>query len=158
MNDQDVLARVTASQGRRVMGVGALGLLGLLCIWIGFATNPAAIWQAFVVFLGVFALVMAVRMWRATASSIELTETELRDSDGTRIALVSEIIAMDRGMFAFKPSNGFLLKLSVSHERSWRPGLWWRIGRRVGVGGMTPGSQTKMMAEIIAAMLARREY
>jgi hypothetical protein len=38
----------------------------------------------------------------------------------------------------------------------WVPGLWWRIGRSVGVGGMTGAAETKMMAEMIEAMIAVR--
>lgn len=89
---------------------------------------------------------------------IELTPTELRDGDGTVIARVADIEALDRGVFAFKPSNGFLLRTAAGTQDGnvWRPGLWWRIGRRVGIGGMTPGSQTKFMSEIISAMMASR--
>jgi len=108
--------------------------------------------------MGGLALWMADKMRRATAGAIELTATELRDSDGTVIARVEDIIGLDRGVFAFKPSNGFLLrtKPGTGGDRIWRPGLWWRIGRRIGVGGMTPGSQTKFMSEIISAMMAER--
>jgi hypothetical protein len=38
--------------------------------------------------------------------------------------------------------------------RRWQPGLWWRLGKRVGVGGVAPGHQTKAMAQIIEALLA----
>ncbi len=47
--------------------------------------------------------------------------------------------------------------VNLKHRDEWRPGLWWRVGRRIGVGGMTPASQTKFMSEIIAAMIAQRD-
>ena len=100
---------------------------------------------------------MAEMMRRATANALELTRTELRDTSGVVLTSVEQIIALDRGIFAFKPSNGFLLKLSGGHQRSWRPGLWCRLGNRIGVGGMTPGYQTKFMAEMISAMIAERD-
>jgi len=31
------------------------------------------------------------------------------------------------------------------------------MGRRIGIGGMTPGSQTKFMSEVLAAMMATRD-
>ena len=37
------------------------------------------------------------------------------------------------------------------------PGLWWRIGRRIGVGGVTPASQSKVMADLITARLIERD-
>lgn len=153
----EVLAVVRASMGRRVLGLTSLAILGVLLIYIAFSQPPALIWQAFLIIVGVAALWLADAMRRATGSSIELTPTELRDADGTRIALVSEITGMDRGFFAFKPSNGFLLKTRSGAGRVWRPGLWWRMGRRIGVGGMTPGSQTKFMSEVLAAMMAERD-
>ena len=63
---------------------------------------------------------------------------------------------MDRGAFAFKPSNGFMLKLSRKGPFAWEPGIWWRIGRRVGVGGVTPGTPAKVMAEMIQERITRR--
>jgi hypothetical protein len=35
--------------------------------------------------------------------------------------------------------------------------MWWRFGTCVGVGGMTPGPQTKFMAETILAMITKRD-
>lgn len=155
--DTEILATVKASGGRRFLGIGLLAILGVLVIYVAIVTPPSFGWRVFLIVLGVIALMVADAMRRSTAHVLELTRTELRDSGGVVIADVSEITGIDRGAFAFKPSNGFLLKLKSPRPRSWRPGLWWRFGRRVGVGGMTPGRQTKYMAEIIAVMLAERE-
>lgn len=153
----EILATANAAAGRRYLGMGMLAMLGLLLIYIAVAQSPTLVWRLFLVLLGVAALWMADKMRRATATRIELTETELRDSDGTVIALIADIEGMDRGFFAFKPSNGFLLRTGAAGASEWRPGLWWRMGRRIGVGGMTPASQTKFMSEIIAAMMAQRD-
>lgn len=155
--DTDVLATVAASSGRRFLGIGLLSLLGVLVIYVAFASPPSFGWQVFLIALGVVALMMADAMRRSTAFTLELTRTELRDSSGIVLARVADIASIDRGTFAFKPSNGFLLRIKTPDTRKWRPGLWWRMGRRVGVGGMTPGRQTKYMSEIIAVMLAERD-
>jgi hypothetical protein len=63
---------------------------------------------------------------------------------------------VERGAFAFKPSNGFLVRLDKPLGRGWAPGLWWRLGRLLGVGGVTSASQSKAMAEILSLELARR--
>lgn len=157
MRDEEILATVNASAGRRWLGMVSLGFLGVMVIWIAFASTPQIEWRVFLVGVGFAAILLADKIRRATSSRIELTDTELRDSDGTVIAQIEDIMAIDRGFFAFKPSNGFLLKLRKGDARIWRPGLWWRLGRRVGVGGMTPGSQTKFMSEIIAIKLAERD-
>ena len=64
---------------------------------------------------------------------------------------------MDRGTFAFKPSNGFLLRTATKQPRLWKPGLYWRMGRRIGVGGITRAAEAKLMADVIAVRLAERQ-
>ncbi|WP_299368316.1 hypothetical protein [uncultured Tateyamaria sp.] len=152
-----VLATITASPGRRILGIGSLWVLSLLVIYVAIVQPPAMGWQLFLFALGGGSIWIAEQMRRATALSLELTMQELRDSSGEVLAKADDIHSIDRGMFAFKPSNGFLLRLSTPAARTWRPGLWWRMGRRVGVGGMTPGHQAKFMAEMISAMIAERD-
>lgn len=155
--DDEILATVAASAGRRFLGIGMLAILGVMVLYVALTNPPALGWQIFLLAFGTIALMVADAMRRATAFRLELTREELRDTGGEVIARVAEIRSVDRGAFAFKPSNGFLLRTSASAPRRWRPGLWWRIGARIGVGGMTPGRQTRNMAEIIAIMIAERD-
>ena len=154
MSDE-VLATVHASPPRRAMGFGTLAGLGVLLLYIAFMQPPALHWQVFLIVLGAGALWLAQHMWQVTGRHLELTATELRDSDGTVLARVEDIASVDRSAFAMKPSNGFSIKTHRPQARCWRPGMWWRIGRRVAVGGVTPGSQTRPMADIISMLIAR---
>lgn len=153
----EILARIETSAGRRVIGVGMLFFLGGLLIYVALTTPPQTLgWQLFLIALGGISLWAGERMRQATKLSLELTRQELRDSSGEVLARVDDMVGLDRGMFAFKPSNGFILKANRPQAGRWRPGLYWRMGRRIGVGGVTPGSQTKMMADMIAALIAER--
>ena len=153
---EDVLARVQASTPRRWLGVGMVATVGSMVIYVALATPPELGWQVFLIAMGVASFWLAQRMWLATQDAIELTRAELRTSSGQVICAIKDIEAVDRGIFAFKPSNGFLLKTRKASERSWAPGLWWRLGRRVGIGGMTSAAETKFMSEILSALLAER--
>lgn len=155
--DEEVLAVIAASPVRRWIGVGMLAGVAVFAFWIVLAGAPSLAWQVFLVLTGGAALWLAERMRRATEARLELTATELRDSSGVRLALVEEIETVERGALAFKPSNGFMIRTRTPGSRIWRPGLWWRMGRRIGVGGVTPGHQGKLMADIIAAMLLQRK-
>ncbi|WP_299546791.1 hypothetical protein [uncultured Tateyamaria sp.] len=152
----EVIATINASPGRRILGIGSLWILSLMVIYVAIVRPPEIGWQLFLFALGGGSIWIAEKMRRATALTLELTPEELRDSSGQVVARTDDIQSLDRGMFAFKPSNGFLLRLNGSDGRAWRPGLWWRLGNRVGVGGMTPGHQAKFMAEILSAMIAER--
>lgn len=155
--DDEVLATVRASKPRRFLGIAMLLILGALLIYTALIHPPAVFgWQVFLIGLGAACLWIAERMRIATGQAVELTREGLRTSDGELIAGMEEIVSVDRSMFVFKPSNGFIVRLKKGAPRRWQPGLWWRLGARVGIGGVTPGSQSKMMADMLAVMLAKR--
>lgn len=133
-------------------------LLGVLLIYVAILQPPSLGWVVFLLALGTGSLMLADKMRRSTGRVIELTRTELRDSTGDVIAKVADIQNVDRGFFAFKPSNGFLMRTSVpAGPRAWHPGMWWRVGRQIGVGGVTPGSQTKFLTEVLVILIAERD-
>ncbi|WP_282118798.1 hypothetical protein [Ruegeria atlantica] len=146
---QEILATVRPSSSRRWIGVGMLSTVGVLVIYVALTTPPEPAWLVFLLVVGVAAFWLAYRMWQATSDWIELTETELRTGSGQVIARVEDIESIDQGVFAFKPSNGFLLKTTESARNSWAPGLWWRLGRRVGIGGLTTAAETKFMLQVL---------
>jgi hypothetical protein len=153
-----VLARLQASAPRRAVGAAMLASLGGLLIYMALTHPPEAIiWLLFLLAGGAGVLWLSVRLWQASAVALELTARELREAGGGQIlARLDEIETVARGVFAFKPSNGFLLTLRSPAPRHWSPGLWWRMGRRIGIGGVTPRLEARQMAEILDMELARR--
>ncbi len=155
-DETEVLATIRASGPRRVFGIGTLAILGGLLVYLGLATSPAPLWQVFLLVLGVLALWLADSARRATNNTIELTRKGLATDAGEEIAALDNIATIKRGMFDLKPSNGFTVVLKSPRSRRWQPGLWWALGRRVGIGGVTPGSEAKSMAQIIEALLVEK--
>lgn len=155
--DDEVLAHVQASVVRRWVGVAMLACVGIALIYVAVTAPPVFGWQVFLIVFGGLIIGFAEKVRRVTEHGLELTETELRDTQGTVLALITDIEGLDRGFFAFKPSNGFLIRTKTPGTRAWRPGMWWRFGRRIGIGGVMPASQTKMMAEALAFTIARRD-
>lgn len=155
-DDSGVYARAAASPGRRWLGVGMQYLLGLLILYVLFVQPPAAGWAVVMAVVGVGALILGDSMRRATVRRLELHRDTLRDDTGLVIARIEDVVAVERGVFAFKPSNGFVLVMKEKGDRAWAPGLWWRAGRRVGIGGVLPQAETKFMAEVIATWIAQR--
>ena len=158
MPDPTPIQILRPQPARRVLAFGMQMALGVLVLWIALTTPPEGlVWRAFLVVLGLAALWLGLRGWTGGATGIVLDEGGLRTEDGRPIAPLSDIARVERGTFAFKPSNGFVLRLTRPLPRAWTPGLWWRVGRRVGVGGVTGGAEGRMMADALAAMVARRE-
>lgn len=152
-DENGVYARVHAAPVRRLFGYGVVFGLGALVIYVTLVQPPQLVWLVFMLGFGVTMLWLAERLRRATMMVIELTKTEVRDSSGAVLARIADIRSVERGTFAFKPSNGFTLVLHTKQPRAWAPGLWWRFGRRVGVGGVTAAGPSKLMAEQLAVMI-----
>lgn len=153
----DAQTKIQASQPRRWLGIGMLFFLGALLIYVAFATPPDLGWQVFLLIVGGASLWVGDKMRRATEGWIELRDDILVDQNGDVIARIDDIEKVDRGMLAFKPSNGFMLKTKTPAPNRWEPGLWWRVGRRIGVGGVTPARQSKVMADLISTKLMLRD-
>jgi len=148
--------RIEASTPRRWLGVGMLMFLGGLLIYVAFAAPPDLAWQVFLLVMGGVSLWLGEKMRRATEGWIEFKDNALVNQSGEVIAHIDDIEKVERGMLAFKPSNGFMLKTKTPATGRWEPGLWWRTGRRIGVGGVTPASPSKVMADLISAKLMMR--
>ena len=150
----DVIAEMYAPPARRWLGLGMLYLLGAMLIVLAFVHPPRGLsWLGFLIATGGFVLWGAERMRQATAVGIRLTDSALTETTGQVIIALEDIDAVDRGLFAFKPSNGFLIKARTRMTRVWRPGLYWVAGRYIGVGGVTSRAQAKLMSETISQKL-----
>lgn len=147
-----MLAVLVPSPLRRWAGIATLALLGVMLLWLGFSGAPAPLWRAVLVAAGIAFLWAADTFRRATADAIELTREELRTRSGLRLTSVANVRSVERGAFAMKPSQGFLVRLKEPEGRGWAPGLWWRAGTHLGLGGVIPGGQSRAMAEILTAL------
>ncbi len=149
-----VYVRLSASPARRMFAVGVLGGLGVVMLLLALGPGIAPPSRFALIVLAGLTIVQADRLRRATLAELLLTADGLVDDSGRVLALMRDIVRVERGVFALKPSNGFTLVLNSRAARAWAPGLWWRIGRRVGVGGVVPSGPAKVMAECIAMRLA----
>ncbi|MCY4303215.1 MAG: hypothetical protein OXC62_00250 [Aestuariivita sp.] len=151
----NVLAIIEVSQPRRWIGVGMHYFIGLLLIYLGWFSSLGVLFKMMLICLGFCMFWAGKRMYNATTGWLEFTENGLFNEKGEVVVLLKNIVGIDRGIFAFKPSNGFLITLKSPNKFSWEPGLWWRIGRRLGVGGVTHVGQAKVVADLISIKLKR---
>lgn len=153
----ETIAAITPKLFRRLMAATLFGLLGGLLIWLGLGDQTEGVlWKAFSIAMGIGTLIVGQWLWRATSVSIELTRRELRDSAGRVLCDLEKVASVDRGAFAFKPSNGLVVRLSEPAPLAWAPGIWWRCGHRIGIGGVTSPSEAKGMADVMSLLLKER--
>lgn len=156
-DSDDILERISPNGPRRVFATGSLGILGALLVWIAASHPPSDI--GFIVLLlviGAGSLWLSWALWQASSVMLELTREELREQDGRVIARIDNIEKVDRGFFAFKPAAGFRLSLRERMPSAYAPGLWWRRGRMVMVGGVTSNAQSKAVADLISVRIAQK--
>ncbi|MBR9863388.1 MAG: hypothetical protein GYB24_08130 [Rhodobacteraceae bacterium] len=157
MDQEDVIATLKPSLGRRWFGALSLGGLGLVLILAVFY-NPPEILALRIIMPLIGALFIWQAQWnlRVTSSALYLTRQGLFDDAGNQICALYNMREVDRGVFAFKPSNGFLVRLAEPEPKGWAPGLYWRLGKRLGIGGATNPAQNKAMAEAIEMLIMER--
>lgn len=156
-DEQGVIARLPCSPIRRIMGAVFLALPGIILIWLAVTRSESTVLvTAFSALVG-FAMVWGSwRVWTATQNGLVLTEDGLFDDTGRSICPLAEIERVESGILAIKPSGGFVLHLFNPAPPGWVPGLWWRRGRRLGVGGSVNARMAKAMSEAIAMLVLRR--
>lgn len=138
--------------------VVSLGLLGGLMLWMSLSQPPAVPGLRVVLLVAGGGLLWgAVALVRLRDRSLVLTPEALVDSHAGEICRFDEVEEISRGAFAARPARGFTLRLARGGATRWVPGLWWRIGRSIGVGGMAGAGQTRIMADLIEARLAARK-
>lgn len=152
-----VIAHMYVSPLRRFVGLALQLLMGAGLILIAAARPPASpVYLLLLLVIGGAMLFSAWRFWQATSAGLVLTDTDLRDTNGTIICTLDEIDKIERGTFAIKPANGFTLRLKSRQRRGWAPGLWWRLGKMVGIGGATNRNAAKSLAEAIDVLKSPR--
>jgi len=152
----EVVIELHVAPARRLLGVATVIVLGALLAW--FAIRLPAAWplRILLLLMGAGALWFAVRLWEASRLAVVLTRERLTDSSGRVLAELDDVAGVDRGALAAKPSNGFVVRTRTRQPAAWAPGVWWRVGRRVGVGGLTSAGRARAMAELLQAVLAER--
>lgn len=133
--------------------IGLAGLCGLITLSLILRAPFAALVMAVLVF---GCLWMARRVFMTDATSIMFDGDRIYDDTGAELCRLDDIAEIERGLALFKPSGGFVLRMKTEGPRSWAPGLWWRAGKRVGIGGATSARAGKHMADAITGALAQR--
>jgi hypothetical protein len=155
----EVLADIPPRPARRYAAVGMTVALALIVLWIAVALPQASIgYTIFLIVLGAICLWQAREMWNASAKTLQLTRSDLREEGGRVLTTIDNVERVDRGAFAFKPASGFLVKLKEPTDaRVYAPGVWWRFGRTLAVGGVTGRQDGKNVADLMIVMLAQRD-
>ena len=151
----DVVMELRQTPGRRWFSVLALLAVSGAAAWFvlfGPERNPGM--RAL---LAAASAGFAFQAWRfrdEVRSSIRLTPEGLFDGGGDCIFRTDNVASVERGLLAMRPSNGFLVRLREPAGIRWIPGTYWRVGRRVGVGGSLRPADVRALSDRLAGLVA----
>jgi len=155
-DETEVLLEIRPSLMRRWLALICLvGLAGLL-LTLAIGEVPD-LWRLFFVLLSVGVLWAGNKLRISTLDGLVLTRERLATMSGRTLAEIENVEQVERGVFAFKPSNGFLIRLKNADGNGWSPGLWWKTGRRIGVGGTLSGGQSRSLADLMTMLVVERD-
>ncbi|KAA9010259.1 hypothetical protein [Histidinibacterium aquaticum] len=152
----EILATLRPAPGRWALALAVLFGLGGLLVLLALTAALGAGARVAILAIALLVLVQGERVRRTGSQEVRLTREGLTDGVGAQVAPLERIRSVDRGLFAFKPSNGFAVVLDRPLGRAWTPGLWWRVGRRVGVGGLVSSGEARALADRLALLLDER--
>ena len=124
-------------------------ILAVLLLYEGVAIYFVSGERLGFILVGLFLLGLTYLFYFNTGKALILYEDRLVSTDGELLFELKNIASIENGLFSFKPSNGVLFRLKEPMRVKWRLGLWWRFGKRVGIGGCTQKSSINLAVEII---------
>ena len=157
MTDADSI-EMKVSPFRRWFAAGTVALTGVIFLGMALQNPPnGALLQLMIWALAALLLASALKLWRDTEVGVRLVGTRLETCAGELIVAMEDVEAIERGHFAFRPSNGFSLSLKRKAALRWRMGLWWTAGKRAAFGGAASSVEAKRLAEAIEHRLGLHE-
>ena len=151
--EDKVIFEVHPAPARRGLALVFMIVLAFMLIYTAITLETGFLYRVLLLVLGVVTMMGARSMARGTRGTVQLKKSGLYLSDGTVLADIDNVEKVERGLFAFKPSNGFAVKLKSKQPGAFVPGMFWRIGKTVGVGGVLNAGASKAMADMMAGEL-----
>jgi len=152
MSDETIKLVAPFVPARRWFGVFSLGLPAFLIAALlvqGAITNVLSVILLLIV-AAVFGSA-AYRMATVPDAGIVFDGHSLSTEDGVLLAAIEDIAEVQTGIFAMRPSNGFTLIMKKAGKMPTRPGIYWRQGRHMGVGGLLRAAEAKSIGKAIQA-------
>ena len=75
-----------------------------------------------------------------------INELGMFNLDESLIFKMDEIERIDVSPYTFKSANGFIILLKTKSSFKFIPGLYWRLGNRISIGGLVSKNESKFLS------------
>ncbi len=153
MEKEKPQAIITPPQAKRVVATSLLAIGGMGLVYYGTLNYWGRVEVLFVYVLAMLTLFGCFKFYQNTREELLLYEDRVASSSGELLFEVSNVKSIDNSLLSFKPSNGALIYLKSPMPMKVHYGLWWRVGKKVGIGGCTNRAEVNVMVDIIRQKL-----
>ena len=85
-----------------------------------------------------------------------INEIGLFNLDKSLICKIEDIEKVDVSPYTFKAANGFIVLLKTKNSFKAIPGLYWRLGKRISIGGLISKSESKFLSGTLLEILNKK--
>ena len=78
-----------------------------------------------------------------------INQSGLFNIDGSVICEIDDIERIDVSPYTFKSANGFIVILKTKSSFKSIPGLYWRLGKRLSIGGLVSKNESKFLSQTL---------
>ena len=75
-----------------------------------------------------------------------LNQEGIFNLDNTIICRIEDIETIDTSPYTFRSANGFIVFLRERSTFKIVPGLYWRLGNRISIGGLVSKAESKFLS------------
>ena len=86
-----------------------------------------------------------------------INEQGLFNLDKSPICKMHEIDRVDASPYTFKSANGFIIILKTKNSFESVPGLYWKLGKRISIGGLVSKNESKFLAGLLMQFLEKQK-
>ena len=149
LNDDQIQYKLP-SHRIKILGSVIFGLLLFLCYTISKIeeeiTSLDFLLIPTIVFLGLWFIRF---LKRYSKIGFLINQSGLFNLDGSIICKMDDIERIDISPYTFKSANGFIVILKTKSSFNLTPGLYWRLGKRISIGGLVSKSESKFLSQTL---------
>ena len=86
-----------------------------------------------------------------------INQSGLFNLDGSIICEIGDIERIDVSPYTFKSANGFIVILKTKSSFKSIPGLYWRLGNRLSIGGLVSKNESKFLSQTLLGFYEENE-
>ena len=157
LNDDQIQYKLP-SHRIKILGLVIFGLLLFLCYTISKIEEDLTLLD-FLLIPTIIFLWLCFRKFLKRYSKVGflINQSGLFNLDGSVICEIGDIERIDVSPYTFKSANGFIVILKTKSSFKSIPGLYWRLGKRISIGGLVSKNESKFLSQTLLGFFHETE-